>query len=241
MWCLSACSFFGNCLSKYWACGCFMAFALSIVLIFWLILHLLPTMSFAGFTSWFCGTCAVAPACPPCQPQFNLSPHCECHENLNNCKCDCVSYADLTKHQQRWASDMVLDQRSAQLSQMDVLQFKRRVLLILLGLSVVIMFLLVALICVTLCGKSCRLRYLAWRHRTRLQRRERLMRKHNLIEGPTSSSIIPSLSLSSAPRSSPLPDTTAAPGSPVPLLSPVSSVSPSAHFDSSLAASFRIS
>ncbi|CAF1374626.1 unnamed protein product [Adineta ricciae] len=49
-----------------------------------------------GLRSWFCGTCNVCQVCP----------HCECHENLNNCNCQCLTQQNFHAYYLQWYSHL---------------------------------------------------------------------------------------------------------------------------------------
>lgn len=145
----------------------------------------LPVHSFGSLTSWFCGTCPTCSVCPACQPQLNVSPHCECRNNLNHCQCNCVSYADLQMCHKRWSSDLLVGHQTAHVAQLSLLAAKRRLLHLIIVLLILLIIIVVVFSQFLLFGASCHRWFLLRKQRARLQRRQYLMRKHNLIAGPS--------------------------------------------------------
>ena len=173
------------CFSSRWACLGFMVSFVSVFVGISLFVVWFPVHSLGGLTSWFCGSCPTCSVCPACQPQLNVSPHCECRNNLNQCQCNCVSYADLQLCHQRWSSDLLVGQQSAHIAQLSLSATKRRLLHLIVVLLVLLILLLVIFNCFILFGASWRRWLLLRRQRARLQRRQHLMRKHNLVAGPS--------------------------------------------------------
>ena len=141
-----------------------------------------PALSSATFRSWFCGTCTVCQACPPCTPQINVSPHCECRENLNNCDCRCLTQQHLQEYYVQWSSHLGVAQNNTLITQMNSHLVKRRLLFWLIGLSFFNIFLLLLLGFLIFFSPDLLRRWTQWRSNSRLHRRQQLMKKLNLVE-----------------------------------------------------------
>ncbi|CAF0942164.1 unnamed protein product [Adineta ricciae] len=152
-------------------------------LIFFLLLSgLLPSTSSAGLRSWFCGTCTVCQVCPPCSPQVNVAPHCECHENLNNCNCQCLTQQNLHAYYLQWYSHLGTSYNNTYIAQLNHHVVKRRLLFSLVGLlslNLLLMFLLGALI---FFAPELLRRWARWQSVSRTQRQSRLRKQLTRLE-----------------------------------------------------------
>jgi len=91
---------------------CMMAVGAVFVVLLLILLILGPSVVLTDLRSWFCGTCTVCQVCPSCEPHLNVSPKCECHENLNNCNCNCITHKNLQKYHQQWNSQLLVNQHN---------------------------------------------------------------------------------------------------------------------------------
>ena len=161
---------------------CIMGFGVSLVILVLLVLISLPSSAFGGLRSWFCGTCTVCQLCPSCEPHLNVSPVCECHENLNNCNCNCISHERLQQYHHEWNMQFKANLHNNHAAQMNSNHFKRYLLFWLVSLSLVIVFLLLLLIILFFVAPTLLKCYTTWKSTSRLHRRQQFMKKHNLVE-----------------------------------------------------------
>ncbi len=176
-------------LSRHCCCLCIMGFGLVFLIVFSLIFATLPSFSSANLRSWLCGTCTICQLCPPCEPHLNVSPKCECHENLNNCNCNCISHKNLRAYHHEWNSQLLATQHNSHAAQMNSNQFKRWLLFSLIGLSCFNLLILIVIILLIIFSPALLRRCAALKSRSKLQRRQRLMRKHNFVDPSPPSTI----------------------------------------------------
>lgn len=174
-------------ISRYCAWLCIMIFGVFSIVFVILLVGPFPVPSSATLRSWFCGSCATCQACPPCAPQVNVVPHCECHENLNNCNCRCLTQQNLHEYYLQWSSHLGVAYNNTAITQMNSYLVKRRLLLWLLGLLLLNLFLLIIIGFLILFSPFLIRRFNRWHSHSRLQRRARVMKKMNLVEPPLSS------------------------------------------------------
>ena len=141
---------------------------------------LLP--SAASLRSWFCDTCTSCQVCPPCAPQVNVSPHCEWRENLNNCNCRCLTEQHLQEYSLHWSSHLGVQYNNTVITQNNSHVVKHRLLFWLIGLSFFNLFLLFLLGLLVFFSPTLLRRWTRWYSTSRLQRRQRIMKKFNLVE-----------------------------------------------------------
>ena len=168
---------------------CIMGFAVSSIIFTSLVLIVLPSSSFAGLRSWLCGTCTICQLCPSCEPHLNISPVCECHENLNNCNCNCISHERLQQYHNEWNLQLKANLHNNHAAQMNSNHFKRYLLFWLVSLSLLIISLLFCLIILIFVAPALLKRYTTWKSNTRLHRRQQYMQKHKLVEQSPPSTI----------------------------------------------------
>lgn len=154
---------------------------LSVVFIIFLVGHF-PAPASASFRSWFCGTCTVCQMCPACTPQVNVSPRCECRENLNNCDCRCLTQQHLQEHYGQWSAHLGVAQNNTLITQMNGYLMKRRLLFWLIALSFFNIFLLFLLGFLVFFSPNLLRRWTHWRSTSRLNHRQQIMKKLNLVE-----------------------------------------------------------
>src|SRR5690349_10658280 len=118
---------------------------------------------------------------------------------------------------------------------MSALFFKRRLLLWILGITVLTVVLVITVVLLLLIAPTFRRRYAAWRERSQLQRRQYLMRKHNLIAAPSPADDIRSSHPPFTAVSPPIKSHTVSLASTSPQLSP-----PPEHLPSLAAASSKV-
>ena len=181
---LSCLSFF----SRHSVCLCFMAFGIMSTVLFLFALVTLPSVSFAGLRSWVCGSCTICPLCPPCEPHLYVAPNCECRDNLNNCNCNCVTNNHLAEYQKQWTGQFMGTHNITFAAQMNSNQFKRQLLFWLIGLSFFNVFLLILVIMLIVLAPALLRRCAVWKSKSQLHEKQLIMKKHNLIEPPVSSS-----------------------------------------------------
>jgi hypothetical protein len=194
------CSLFLSFVPRHFSWFCIMTFSITLVVFIILLLGLLPSLSSATLRSWFCGTCTVCQVCPSCTPQINVSPHCECHETLNNCNCRCLTQQNLHDYYLQWSSHLGATYNNTFATQQNNYLFKRRLLFWLIGLTFFNLFLLFLLGTFVFFAPGLFDRWTRWKSQSRVKRRTRLMHKLNLVERPVSSiELSPSHRLSSLP------------------------------------------
>ena len=152
-----------RCVSRHSCCITFMAFGLVSVALLFVTLLTFPSFSFGGIRSWICGTCTQCQLCPPCEPHLNISPNCECHENLNNCNCNCVTHQNLHEYQTKWHLQLLANQHQGHAAQLNSNQFKRQLLFWLVGLSLFNLFLIIVVVLLIIFAPVLVQRCAAWR------------------------------------------------------------------------------
>ena len=206
-------SCFGGCLSfvlRHSCCLIVMAISILSIILFSVMFIGLPSFSLGGLRSWLCGTCTVCRSCPPCEPHLNISPRCECEENLNNCNCKCFTHNNLKEYHNQWNFRLMANQHNHHATQMNNHQVKHRLLLWLIGLSFFNIFILIFIIFLVIFAPTLVQRCVTWQAKHQLKRRNRLMKKFNLTEpsphigiAVESSPTVPTLS-SVVPQSAPI-------------------------------------
>ena len=187
-------SWFPSCISfvsKHSSCICVLAFSFIAILLCSFILLTIPLLSMAGLRSWVCGTCTVCNLCPPCAPAVYAAPHCECRENLNQCTCNCATHTHLSEVHQQWATHLLTNHNHTFAAQMNSNRLKRHLLLWLIGPSFLIVLILITIIPLIVFTPAMLRHCALWKSTSRMHRKQLFMRKHNLIE-PTSSSSVQS-------------------------------------------------
>jgi hypothetical protein len=191
VFCSCWCSSFLSFISRHSSWFCLMTFSIILVVMSIFLLSLLPSLSSATLRSWFCGTCTVCGVCPPCAPQINVAPHCECRETLNNCNCRCLTQQNLHDYHLQWASHLGTTYNNTFATQQNNHFHKRRLLYWLIGLSIFNVFLLFLHGLFVFFASRLYGRWTRWKLNSRVQRRQHLMHKLNLIDPPVSSIKLP--------------------------------------------------
>ena len=173
-------------------CVLLMACSLLFIASISIILVTFPSFSFGGFQSWFCGTCAVCHPCPACEPHLNISPRCECKENLNNCNCNCITQENLQAYHTSWNLQQMSAQHNIHAAQMNSNNLKRRLLGWVIGLSFCNIFLLCFIVILIFCAPTWIRSYTTWHSKMKLKRRARLINKFDLVERSALPSVQPS-------------------------------------------------
>jgi hypothetical protein len=182
-WFCSCLSFF----SHHSVCLCFMAFGIITTILFSFALITFPSLSLAGLRSWVCGTCTICQLCPPCEPHLYVAPTCECRENLNNCNCNCVTTNHLEEYHKQWTLHFMANHNNTFAAQMNSNQIKRHLLAWLIGLSFFNVGLLLVVILLSVFAPALLRRCAVWKSKSQLHHKQLVMKKHNLIEPPSSS------------------------------------------------------
>ena len=176
-------------LSRHSCCLCTMGFALISIIFFSLTFSTFPSSSLGTLRTWLCGTCTICQLCPSCEPHLNVSPQCECHENLNNCNCNCITHKSLHTYHQQWNSQLLAAQHNTHAAQLNGTQYKRWLLFWLIGLSCFNILMLIFIILLIIYTPVLLRRCADSKSQSKLHRRQHLMRKHNLVEPPPLSTI----------------------------------------------------
>ncbi|CAF5177215.1 unnamed protein product [Rotaria magnacalcarata] len=151
----------------------------------------LPSLSFGGLQSWFCGTCTVCHPCPACEPHLNISPNCECQENLSNCNCNCTTNQNFKDYHTSSNLQQMSSQHNIHAAQMNSNNLKRHLFGWIIGLSSCTILLLFLIVLILFAPTLLR-RYTTWHSKRKLTRRARFITKFNLIERSALPSVQPS-------------------------------------------------
>jgi len=166
-----------------------MALGVSSLVLLFIIVSTFPTGSFGSLRSWFCGTCTSCQSCPACEPHFNVSPKCECQENLNNCNCNCVNHENVQEYHQQWNLRIMANQNNTHAAQMNNHLVKQHLLVWLLGLSFFIIFMLVIVVLFIIFTPTLLRHCGQLRKKSKILRRQHLIKKHNLVDLSTLSNM----------------------------------------------------
>ena len=168
-----------------------MALSLLFIISLSIILVTLLSLSSGGLQSWLCGTCTVCHPCPACDPPLNISPTCDCKENLNNCNSDCITHQNFKDYQTLWNLKHSSSQHNIHAAHMNTNTLKCHSLDWIIGLLFFTIFLLF-LIVVLFFAPALLRRCTKWHSTMKLKRWIRLINKFNLVERSALSSVPPS-------------------------------------------------
>lgn len=186
---------------RYCSGHCIMSISIITVAFFALLYVFVPVPVSASIRSWFCGTCTVCQVCPPCIPQVNVVPRCECHENLNNCNCQCLTHQNLHTSYLQWFSPLGTSYNNTYATQLNNHLLKRRLLISLVGLALLNLLLLFLLGTLIVCSPALLRRWNQWHSTFQLRRQTRLRQKLNrLTNSPTVVELAPTDPLFSIAR-----------------------------------------
>ena len=162
-----------------------------VTLLFTSFLFTFPSLSIGDLHSWFCGPAQQCQLCPPCEPNLVVSPTCACADNINNCNCNCATHNDLHRYQLLSHSNMFFNHNVTHLALLDGNRARQRLLVKLVAFTCLNALLLFCVIVLLFFAPHLRHRCLAWRSRSLLRRRQRLMDKHQLVPLPSIALVAP--------------------------------------------------
>ena len=178
--CYDGCSSF---VSRHSCCFAVMAISILSIMLFSVMFTGLSSFSLSGLSSWLCDTCTVCQSCPPCETYLNIYSKCECQENLNNCNCKCITRKNLKEYHKQWNLRLMNNQQNHHATEVNSHQVQRHLLLWFVGLSFFNIFTLIIIIIIILVIFAPALvhRCVVWKSKYQSKRRNRLMKKLNLV------------------------------------------------------------